>query len=134
MVISFVLALYFRMFYFNLVPLPVSNLQEVQANDSALHIRWTKPDLTLTYFEKFIVIATSIIDTETWEIAGDQNEMIIMDLRAGTFYNVSVVTSTGYETSSIEEQQFYTCKLVHSNIISLCMLGNFACIIVPGNM
>ena len=103
---------YFQNFHIFVVPLPVSGLQEVQANDSALHVRWTKPDLTLTYFEKFVVTATSDIDTETWEIEGDKNEMIIMDLQAGTFYNVSVATSTGYETSSVVEQTFYTCKFI----------------------
>ena len=100
-------------FLFFLVPFPVSNLQEVQANDSALHIQWTNPDLTLTYFENFIVMATSDLDPlRSWNISGDKNEMIIMDLRAGYFYNISVVTNTGYETSDAVHQTFYTCKLV----------------------
>ena len=92
------------------VPLSVSNLQEVQSNDSALHIQWTSPELTLTYFEKFIVMATSDLGSKSWNISGDQDQMIITDLEAGTFYNISVVTDTGYEKSAVTEKRFYTCK------------------------
>lgn len=90
------------------VPLPVSNLDEILSNDTSIHLEWTLPNNTDFHYRHFIVRVTGVNGAVTYEITGDQSELPLTNLNPGSMYNVSVIVSTGYETSAPVIGVFYT--------------------------
>ena len=104
--------LYYKLFFQHLsVPLPVANLIEASSNSTSIHLNWTMPDQD-TLFRQFVVYMTSQYGVMSYELGSSERDMMLTGLVAGSMYNVSIRTSTGFEVSPAVEGVFYTCKIL----------------------
>ncbi|XP_060557126.1 tyrosine-protein phosphatase 10D-like isoform X3 [Ruditapes philippinarum] len=90
------------------IPLPVIGLDEILSNDSSIHLTWTLPDNLDFDFRHYIIHVMSQYGSMTWELTGDKLELPLTNLHAGSQYNISIIVSTGYETSPAVKKTFYT--------------------------
>ncbi|KAL4233316.1 hypothetical protein ACF0H5_007998 [Mactra antiquata] len=90
------------------VPLPVTSLDEILSNKTSLHLEWTLPNDTDYYLRHFIIEVTGENGVVTHEINGDQLDLPLIGLNVGSMYNISIVVSTGYETSQPVIKTLYT--------------------------
>ncbi|WAR07822.1 PTP10-like protein [Mya arenaria] len=96
-------------------PLPVSSLTEAESNSTAILLKWSLANNDNPFITSFLIRVTGENGAFEQSVSPLQMQISLTGLNVGTKYNVSIYTSTGYESSGTTDNFNESLKLISGN-------------------